>query len=105
MARPSRGSLSAELLAVAIATCAVVWRLKRGAPVARTGDDEQGVPPGASLRFRRRSARGAQALLAGGAITLAIEADSGLYWWPAAVTAAYVSALTNASVLLIEILR
>jgi hypothetical protein len=29
----------------------------------------------------------------------------GLYWWPAGVTAAYMSALTNAWVLLIEILR
>jgi hypothetical protein len=44
-------------------------------------------------------------LLAGAAITLAVEAGVGLYWWPAAVTAAYVSALTNAWVLLIEILR
>jgi hypothetical protein len=39
------------------------------------------------------------------AITLAVAAGGGLYWWPADVTAAYVSALTNAWVLLIEILR
>jgi hypothetical protein len=47
----------------------------------------------------------AQVLLAVGAITLAVEAGGGLYWWPAGVTAAYMSALTNAWVLLIEILR
>jgi hypothetical protein len=40
-----------------------------------------------------------------GAITLAVEAGGGLYWWPAGVIAAYVSALTNAWVLLIEVLR
>ncbi|MGH2476756.1 MAG: hypothetical protein ACRDIL_15965 [Candidatus Limnocylindrales bacterium] len=40
-----------------------------------------------------------------GETALAVEAGGGLYWWPAGVTAAYVSALTNAWVLLIEILR
>lgn len=63
------------------------------------------MQPRASLIFRRALGLGAQALLAAGAITLAVEAGGGLYWWPAAVTAAYVSALTNAWVLLIEILR
>jgi hypothetical protein len=48
---------------------------------------------------------GAQVLLAVGAITLAVEAGGGLYWWPAGVTAAHMRALTNAWVLLIEILR
>ncbi len=38
-------------------------------------------------------------------ITLAAQAGGGLYWYPAAVLAAYVGALTNAWILLIEILR
>jgi hypothetical protein len=62
----SRGALSAELLAVAITTFAVVWRLQPGARTARTGDDEQGVQPRASLIFRRALGLGAQALLAAG---------------------------------------
>jgi hypothetical protein len=41
----------------------------------------------------------------GGEGRSAIEGGGGLYWWPAAVVAAYMSALTNAWVLLIEILR
>jgi hypothetical protein len=39
------------------------------------------------------------------AITFAATAGEGLYWWPAAVVAAYTGALGNAWVLLIEILR
>ena len=39
------------------------------------------------------------------AITLVVEAGGGLYWWPAAVIVAYASALSNAWVLLVEILR
>jgi hypothetical protein len=63
------------------------------------------VQPRSSLICRRALGLGAQVLLAVGAITLAVEAGGGLYWWPAGVIAAYVSALTNAWVLLIEILR
>jgi len=100
----SRGALSAELLAVAVAAVAVVWRLQRGAR-GRTSEDQRPVQPRSSLIFRRALGLGAQVLLAVAAITLAIEAGGGLYWWPAGVTAAYVSALTNAWVLLIEILR
>ena len=100
----SRGALSAELLTVAVATFAVVWRLQRGAR-ARTSEDQRSGQPRSSLIFRRALGLGAQVLLAAGAITLAVEAGGGLYWWPAGVLAAYVSALTNAWVLLIEILR
>jgi hypothetical protein len=101
----SRGALNAELLAVAVVTFAVVWRLQRGAQVATASGDQRPVQPRSSLIVRRALGLGAQVLLAVGAITLAVEAGGGLYWWPAGVTAAYVSALTNAWVLLIEILR
>jgi modulator of FtsH protease len=38
-------------------------------------------------------------------ISLAAELGGGLYWWPVAVLAAYFGALTDAWILLIEILR
>ena len=37
--------------------------------------------------------------------TLVATAGGGLYWWPAAIVVAYLGALTNAWVLMIEILR
>jgi hypothetical protein len=99
----ARGALSAELLTIAIVTGAVVWLLQRGVHAAAAGD-ERG-PPRVSLLARRAFGLGAEVLLAAAAITLAVEAGGGLYWWPAAVIAAYASALSNAWVLLIEILR
>jgi hypothetical protein len=99
-----RGALSAELLAVATATLVVVWRLQRGARAATPGDEQRG-PPRSSLVVRRVLGLGAQILLAVGAITLAVKGGGGLYWWPSAVIAAYMSALANAWALLIEILR
>lgn len=98
-----RGVVSVELSAVALATLAVVWRLQRGAMAASTGDN--GGPSRAQFEVRRALSLGAQVLLALAAITLAVEAGGGIYWWPAAVIAAYVSALTNAWVLLVEVLR
>ena len=44
-------------------------------------------------------------LLAITAVTLSAGAGGGLYWWPAAVVLAYFGALTNAWVLVVEILR
>ncbi len=38
-------------------------------------------------------------------VSLAAGAGGGLYWWPVAVLVAYTAALTNAWVLLVEILR
>jgi hypothetical protein len=72
--------------------------------LSRPGDEQRG-PPRGSLVVRRALGLGAQVLLAAGAITLTAEAGRGLYWWPAAVIAAYMSPLANARVLLIEILR
>jgi hypothetical protein len=99
-----RGSLSAELLVVAIVTVAVVGLLQRGAHAVGPGDDQPGAPR-ASVAVRRFLGLGAQVLLAVTAITLAVKGGGGLYWWPAAVVIAYMSALTDAWVLLIEILR
>jgi hypothetical protein len=60
----------------------------RGRERARINGPAQ---PRASLIFRRALGLGAQVLLAVGAITLAVEAGGGLYWWSAGVIAAYVS--------------
>ena len=38
-------------------------------------------------------------------VTLAAGAGGGLYWLPAAILAAYAGSLTNAWILIIEILR
>jgi hypothetical protein len=86
----SRGVLSAELLTRAVATFTVVWRLQRGAR-ERTSEDQRPAQPRSSLMFRRALGLGAQVLVAVGAITLAVEAGGGLYWWSAGVIAAYVS--------------
>jgi len=98
-----RGILSTELSVVALATFAIVWRLQRGATAASAGDGRG--PSRSQFEVRRALSLGAQVLLALAAITLAVEAGGGLYWWPAAVVVAYVSALTNAWVLLVEVLR
>ena len=38
-------------------------------------------------------------------VLLLAEVGGGLYWWPAAIVTAYLGALVNAWVLLVEILR
>jgi modulator of FtsH protease len=58
-----------------------------------------------TVLFRRVTGFGAMALLALAAVTLLAGAGGGLYWWPAAVVIAYVGALTDAWVLIVEILR
>lgn len=78
-------------MAIATATFAAVWRMQSGTRAMRPGDEERG-PPKSSLVVRRVLGLGAQVLLLVAAITLAIEAGGGLYWWPAAVIAAYMSA-------------
>jgi hypothetical protein len=99
------GVLSAELLVVAIVTSYAVWRLERGSRAVRPERSDERGPSRSQAAFRRAMCLGAQLLLAIAAITLALDAGGALYWWPAAVIAAYVGALGNAWVLLIEILR
>ncbi len=99
-----RGVLSAELILLAVALFAVVFYLQRDA-VAQSPDPGKPGPPRGSLTLRRAFGLGSAALIAVAGITLAAQAGGGLYWYPAAVVAAYVGALTNAWILLIEILR
>ena len=78
--------------------------LQRGAGRQTVGSGGTGPPP-YSVFVRRVFGLGAPVLLAVAGVTLAAEAGGGLYWWPAAIVVAFACALTNAWVLLIEILR
>ena len=98
-----RGALSTELIVLGVATLGIVLLLQRG--MAEPADPGKGGPPPVSVLIRRVMGLGAPALFALAGITLAATAGGGLYWWVPAVLAAYVGALANAWVLLIEILR
>ena len=96
--------LSAELILLAGALLAVILFLQRDA-VAQAVDPDRPAPPRASLAIRRVLGLGTAVLIALAGITLAAEAGGGLYWLPAAILAAYAGSLTNAWILIIEILR
>ena len=100
----SRGVLSAELLVTAVAVFSVIFRLQIGAAEQVAAPGEHG-PPKSSIVVRRVLGLGAPTLLALTGVTLAACAGGGLYWWPGAIVVAYLGALTNAWVLMIEILR
>jgi modulator of FtsH protease len=99
-----RDVVSVELFVIAIATFSIAWRLQRGALADDPGNEGRG-PSRAQFEVRRALSLGTAVLLTVAAITLSLEIGGGLYWWPVAIVAAYVSALANAWVLLIEILR
>ena len=99
----TRALLGAELLAVAACTLGVVAALQRRA--AADAPAAGGQAPRGSLAFRRALGLGAPLVLAVAGATLLAHGGGGLYWWPASVVALFVAALTNAWVLLVEILR
>jgi hypothetical protein len=99
-----RGALSAELIVLGVATLAAVVLLQRGVTM-QPRDPGKGGPPPSSVLIRRVMGLGAPALFALAGISLAVTAGGGLYWWVLAVLTAYVGALANAWVLLVEILR
>jgi hypothetical protein len=99
-----RGALTAELIVLGVATFGVVMLLQRGITM-QPRDPGKGGPPPSSVLIRRVMGLGAPALFALAGISLAVTAGGGLYWWVLALLAAYVGALANAWVLLIEILR
>jgi hypothetical protein len=100
----SRAVVAVELLTVAGFNLAVTANLQRGASRQSVGADGHG-PPRSSILARRVLGLGAPLLMAVAAITLVAEGGGGLYWWPAAIVVAFAGALSNAWVLLIEILR
>ena len=83
---------------------AVIVFLQRDAIRQPIDPGRPGPPPG-SLAIRRVCGLGAAVLVAVAGITLAAKAGGGLYWLPPAILAAYAGALTDAWILLIEILR
>jgi modulator of FtsH protease len=93
-----------ELAVIGVVVSLGVLRLQAG-----TGHDV--VPAGdrgptrASIVSRRIIGLGSAALIAVAGVLLLLEAGGGLYWWPVATVAAYLGALVNAWVLLVEILR
>ncbi|HEY3095920.1 MAG TPA: hypothetical protein VGK05_03715 [Acidimicrobiia bacterium] len=100
----AREALSTELLVLGAAILAAIYFLQRGAGEVGSTDGHEG-PPRVSIVLRRIFGVGSPVLVVITGITLAATSGGGLYWWPAAVVAAYAGALSNAWVLLIEILR
>jgi modulator of FtsH protease len=101
-----RDALSTELIVLAIALFAVISLLQRGVTVSQVAsNDTRAGPPRASIVIRRVFGFGSPALIGITGITLAATTGGGLYWLPAAIIAAYMGAIANAWVLLIEILR
>jgi hypothetical protein len=100
----SRGALSAELIVIAVFLFAVTCRSQVGAASQIATPGGHG-PPRSSVLIRRVFGLGAPVLLAVAGVTLAAAAGGGLYWWPGAIVAAYAGSLTNAWVLMVEILR
>ena len=99
-----RGALSTELILLGAGLFAVVLFMQRDASTHARDPGRPG-PPRGSLVLRRVLGLGAAILVAIAGVALAAEAGGGLYWWSVAVLAAYVGALANAWILLIEILR
>jgi modulator of FtsH protease len=97
-----RALLSTELIAIAAVTFAAVLFFQRDAVTQAPG---KGGPPRGSLALRRALGLGAAVLIGIAGVTLAAEAGGGLYWLAVAILAAYVGSLTNAWILLVEILR
>jgi hypothetical protein len=99
-----RELLSTELIAIAAVTFAAVLFFQRDA-TTQTPDPGRGGPPRGSLAIRRTLGLGTAALIGIGGITLAAESGGGLYWLAVAILAAYAGSLSNAWILLVEILR
>ena len=100
----ARGALSADLIVLAAVMFAAIVYFQRGAAFQSVAPDKHG-PPRGSLGIRRTIGLGVPVLFAIAGVTLAVSAGGGLYWWPLAVILSYLGALTNAWILLIEILR
>jgi len=99
-----RGVLGAELIVLGLALFVIVRFLQRDAVVQQVDPGRPG-PPRGSIGLRRVLGLGTAVVIVIAGVSLAAELGGGLYWLPVAVLAAYVGALTNAWILLIEILR
>jgi len=100
-----REVVGVELAVLGVLVCIFLLRLQAGTrreEVVQPGDRG---PTRASIVSRRVIGLGSAALIAIAGVLLLVETGGGLYWWPAAIVAAYLGALVNAWVLLVEILR
>ncbi len=100
----SRTVLGWELLAIGALAWAIVLRAQTRAIAARRSPEAAGAPRG-SLFAQVVLGQAATVPFIIGAVTLIAKAGGGLYWLAAGVVFAFVAALVDAWVLLIEIQR
>lgn len=100
----SRDAVGIELVVLGVGTLSAVLRLQAGTQHQVVASGDRG-PTRASIISRRIIGLGSALLILLAGVLLLAEAGGGLYWWPVAIVAAYVGALVNAWVLLVEILR
>jgi modulator of FtsH protease len=93
-----------EIIGVGVVTSLVVLRLQSGVRGIVVPRGDRG-PTWGSVVSRRLLGFGSAALLVVAGVTLLAQGGGGLYWWPAAIVVAYLGALIDAWVLLVEILR
>jgi modulator of FtsH protease len=93
-----------ELVALGVVASLALLHFQTGvaADVAAHPDH---YPRHSAVTLRRVISLGSALVVLLAGILVLVEAGGGLYWWPAAIVAAYLAALTNAWVLLVEILR
>jgi hypothetical protein len=100
----SRTACGIELVVVGGFVVLAVLRLQAGTHADVVARDDRG-PTQASIMSRRIMGLGSASLVVVAGVLLLAQVGGGLYWWPAAIVAAYVGALIDAWVLLVEILR
>ena len=100
----TREVVAVELVVVGVAIGLVVLKLQAGVTRDLVASGDRG-PTRASIVTRRVVGLGSALLVVVAGITLLACGGGGLYWWPAAIVVAYLGALVNAWVLLVEILR
>jgi modulator of FtsH protease len=100
----TREVVGVELVAVGALTVLVVARLQAGVTQDVVASGERG-PTRSSIITRRVAGIGSALLIIVAGISLLADGGGGLYWWPAALVTAYLGALVDAWVLLVEILR
>ena len=99
-----REVVAVELIVIGALVLLSVLRLQAGTRRDVVPSGDRG-PTRASVVSRRIVGLGSAALIVVAGVLLLVEAGGGLYWWPAAIVTAYIGALVNAWVLLVEILR
>src|SRR5690349_19828134 len=100
----SHEAVGIELTVVGVVTALGVLQLQKGTRAVAVAHGDRG-PTRASVVSRRLLGLGSALLIVVAGVLVLAEAGGGLYWWPAAIVIAYLGALVNAWVLLVEILR